>query len=94
MVGAYWVNTGSNRLISKLLREGSTDIKKTFEELLGEGELQMEIDGQIVYNQLPTKKNAVWSLLLASRYLRVLETMCRTGFPRMTIIMTLSRRCY
>ncbi len=80
-VGAYWVNTSSNRLISKLLREGNTDIKKTFEELLGGGTLEMEIDEQIVYNQLSTKKNAIWSLLLASGYLRVSGTTFveRTG---------------
>jgi len=70
-VGAYWANTSSNRLVSKLLREGNTDIKKTFEELLGGGTLKMEIDEQIVYNQLSTKKNAIWSLLLASGYLKV-----------------------
>lgn len=35
--------------------------------------LRMEIDEQIVYNQLSTKKNAVWSLLLASGYLKVVE---------------------
>ena len=31
----------------------------------------MEIDEQIVYHQLSVKKNAVWSLLLASGYLKV-----------------------
>lgn len=31
----------------------------------------MEIDEQIVYNQLTVKKNAIWSLLLASGYLKV-----------------------
>lgn len=33
----------------------------------------MEIDEQIVYNQLFTKKNAVWSLLLAGGYLKVVD---------------------
>lgn len=70
-VGAYWVNTSSNRLVSKLLREGNSDIKKTFEELLAGGKLKMEMDEQIIYNQLSTKKNAIWSLLLASGYLKV-----------------------
>ena len=90
MVGAYWVNTSSNRLISKLLREGNTDIKKTFEELLGGEELKMEIDEQIVYNQLSTKKNAIWSLLLASGYLRVLDTtfMERTGRRYYKLVLT------
>lgn len=89
-VGAYWVNTSSNGLASKLLREGSTDIKKTFEELLGGGILEMEIDEQIVYNQLSTKKNAIWSLLLASGYLRVLGTTFveRTGRTYYKLVLT------
>lgn len=70
-VGAYWVNTSSNRLVSKLLREGSADIKKTFENLLEGRVIEIEIDEQIVYNQLSAKRNAIWSLLLASGYLRV-----------------------
>ena len=90
MAGAYWVNTSSNKLISKLLRESNADIKKTFEELLGGGELQMEIDEQIVYNQLSTKKNAIWSLLLASGYLRVLGTTFveRTGRRYYRLVLT------
>ena len=70
-VGAYWVNTSSNRLASKLLQEGTSDIKVAFEELLRGKALKMELDEQIVYNQLSTKKNAIWSLLLASGYLKV-----------------------
>ena len=89
-VGAYWVNTSSNGLISKLLREGNTDIKKTLEELLGGGMLEMEIDEQIVYNQLSTKKNAIWSLLLASGYLRVSDTTFveRTGRTYYKLVLT------
>ena len=71
MVGAYWVNTSSNRLISKLLQESTSDIKKTFEELLRGKAIKMELDEQIVYNQLSTKRNAIWSLLLASGYLKI-----------------------
>lgn len=89
-VGAYWVNTSSNRLVSKLLREGNTDIKKTFEYLLCGGTLEMEIDEQIVYNQLSTKKNAIWSLLLASGYLRVVDTTFveRTGRTYYKLVLT------
>ena len=32
-VGAYWFNTSSNRLISKLLREGSADTRNAFENM-------------------------------------------------------------
>jgi len=70
-VGAYWANTSSNDLVGRLLREGSADIKQTFEHLLQGESIRVEIDEQIIYNQLAMKKNAVWSLLLAGGYLKV-----------------------
>lgn len=89
-VGAYWANTSSNRLVGKLLREGSPNIKKTFEELLNGGILEMEIDEQIIYNQLSVKKNAIWSLLLASGYLKVVDTAFveRTGRIQYKLALT------
>lgn len=73
-VGAYWANTSSNSLVGKLLREGSPEIKKTFERLLAGETVHVEIDEQIVYDQLAAKKNAIWSFLLASGYLKVVRT--------------------
>ena len=70
-VGAYWANTSSNSLVSKLIREGDADMKKIFEHLLQGGTIRMEIDEQIIYDQLAVKRNAVWSLLLAGGYLKV-----------------------
>lgn len=70
-VGAYWANTSSNSLVDKLIKEGDKEIKLRFEQLLQGEAIRVEIDEQIVYNQLSAKKNAVWSLLLASGYLRV-----------------------
>ena len=69
----YWANTSSNSLVGKLIREGSKGIKTEFERLL-EGEyLITPIDEQIVYNQLNGSEKAIWSLLLASGYLKVLS---------------------
>lgn len=72
-VGAYWANTSSNSLIGKLLRESSGQIKERFENLLAGKPIVTEIDEQIVYNQLDQKENAIWSLLLASGYLKVIS---------------------
>ncbi len=74
-IGIYWANTSSNSLVNKLIREGSPEVKKIFEQLIQGETIQMEIDEQIVYNQLFAKKNAIWSLLLASGYLKVVETV-------------------
>ena len=67
----YWANTSSNSLVGKLVREGSRDVKMVMEDLLDGGILQTEIDEQIVFSQLDSDEAAIWSLLLASGYLKV-----------------------
>lgn len=67
----YWANTSSNSLVEKLIREGSADTKMVMEDLLSGKVLCTQIDEQIVFSQLGRKESAVWSLLLASGYLRV-----------------------
>ena len=69
----YWANTSSNSLVGKLLREGNRGIKEKFENLLRGEVIRTPIDEQIVYNQLDGSEKAVWSLLLASGYLKVLS---------------------
>lgn len=68
----YWANSSSNSLVGKLIREGSRQIKMSFEGLLRGEHLMCPIDEQIVYNQLDENETAIWSLLLASGYLKVL----------------------
>ncbi len=70
-LSTYWANTSSNSLVSKLIREGSRNIKMTMEDLLYGGTLHTEIDEQIVFSQLDQNEYAIWSLLLASGYLKV-----------------------
>ena len=69
----YWANTSSNSLVGKLLREGNRNVKAQFEILLRGETIRTPIDEQIVYNQLDHNEDAVWSLLLASGYLKVLS---------------------
>ena len=71
MVGTYWANSSSNALAGKLIQEGNKDIKQEFEKLLQGEAIRTEIDEQIVYNQLDQDEQAIWSLLLASGYLKV-----------------------
>ncbi len=70
-LGLYWANTSSNSLVGKLIREGNADIKKSMEDLIEGKSLAVEIDEQIVFNQLDIDQTAIWSLLLASGYLKV-----------------------
>ncbi|WP_276950331.1 AAA family ATPase [Acetatifactor muris] len=66
----YWANTSSNGLVDKLIREGSAEIKISMENLLKGEHLQKEIDEQIIFDQLDTDESAIWSLFLASGYLK------------------------
>lgn len=70
-LSAYWANTSSNSLAGKLIREGDKGIKTSFENLMQGKSMRAEIDEQIVYSQLDSDGQAVWSLLLAAGYLKV-----------------------
>lgn len=70
-IGTYWANSSSNSLAGKLIREGSRNLKENFEYLLQGKSIIVEIDEQIVYDQLDEDESAIWSLLLASGYLKV-----------------------
>lgn len=70
----YWANTSANSLAGKLIRLGSKETKESFEILLRGEAIETQLDEQIVYSQLGRKKGAVWSLLLASGYLKVVES--------------------
>ena len=66
----YWANTSSNGLISRLIQEGSRDIKMQFESLLQGNSIKSEIDEEIIFSQLDLDENSIWSLLLTSGYLK------------------------
>ena len=69
-LSTYWANTSSNGLVDKLIREGSVDIKISMENLLKGEHLYKEVDEQIIFDQLDADENAIWSLFLASGYLK------------------------
>ena len=71
-LATYWANTSSNSLANKLLQEGNRRIKEKFEILLRGKSIQSPIDEQIAYNQLNGSERSIWSLFLASGYLKVL----------------------
>ena len=71
----WWANTSGNGLIGMLLRTGRPEIKSLFETLLKGGDVTVPVDEQIIYNQLDTNPDAVWSLLLATGYLKIVHVM-------------------
>ncbi|MCR4885210.1 MAG: ATP-binding protein, partial [Clostridiales bacterium] len=71
----WWANTSGNGLVSQLLRTGEPEIKSLFETLLHGGTITVPVDEQIIYNQLDTNPDALWSLLLATGYVTIVPAM-------------------
>ena len=83
-IETYWANTSGNGLVSKLLRGGSGKLKDQFERLMRGESIHCPIDEQIIYNQLDNDEDAIFSLLLASGYLKVISLEKKeAGKPRM-----------
>ena len=73
----YWVNTSSNTLIGVLIQQGTGNVKEGIETLLKGGTIRTELEEQIVYHQLDLDESAIWSLMVASGYLKVRDTEIR-----------------
>lgn len=69
----YWSNTSGNGLVNLLIQKGNPNIKQTMEDLLQGKSFEAKIDEGIVFDQLNGSANTVWSLLLATGYLKVLD---------------------
>lgn len=71
--GLHWADTSSNRLVSRLIRQGTPQLKMQMEDLLDGKCLETELDEQVIFEQLTDTKGAIWSLLMASGYLKPVE---------------------
>lgn len=67
----YWANTSSNSLAGKLIREAAADVKMAMEDLLEGKSIETIIEEEIVFDRLDDSSEAIFSLLLASGYLKV-----------------------
>ena len=70
---AYWAESSSNGLINSLVQKGSSYTKTMTETLIRGENINVVIDEQIVFSELDYSEDAVWSLMLASGYLKVIS---------------------
>lgn len=84
----YWANTSSNGLIGKLIREGDPGIKMAMEDLLHGKAFSTRLDEQIVFSQLESRESAVWSLLLASGYVKLKSYTLKAGRIKCEVLLT------
>ena len=73
-IAMYWAESSSNGLINSLVQKGSSNIKMMVEKLINGSTINVVIDEQIVFSELDYSEDAVWSLMLASGYLKVISS--------------------
>ena len=70
-LGAYWVNTSSNDLIYDSLEKADIDVFNDLKTLFDGKELVKELNPGFSFEELAQNPSNVWSLMIASGYLRV-----------------------
>ncbi len=86
----YWANSSSNSLVSLLIRQGNARTKTIMEDLMKGGVLETELDEEIIFDQLQKKPGAIWSMLLASGYLKVVDRYFSSDTRRFTYRLELT----
>jgi len=69
-LAVHWVNTSGNDLVRTLCSQADEDVKKDVDIIAQGGKIQKEISDNIVFSDLETNKNALWSFLVHCGYLR------------------------
>lgn len=87
-IGDYWVNSSSNDLVGKLIQEGGKGLKLDFQKLLDGKSIVTKLDEQVAYGELDGDEAAIWSLLLASGYLKVVNQEDGLNGPRYELALT------
>ena len=86
--GPYWVNTSDDQLFKYLLVHLSLDVKEDLEMLLKGETIEKYVDEYIITRDFGKAENSIWSLLVSTGYLKVIEQCltqkglkCKLGIP-------------
>ena len=72
-LGAYWVNTSDNLLIYDTLKKGDLEIIEDLKQLIERKELVKSLDKGFSFEDLKVSPGYIWSLMVASGYLRIVK---------------------
>ncbi len=72
-LSSYWVNTGENLLLKKILRSGYNGVKSQLVKLLNGEEVVCVVDEKISYKDLNNSEETIMTMLLLTGYLTVVE---------------------
>lgn len=66
----YWANSGGTKLLSDIFSKGKDSLRLDLETLINGGSIHKTIDETIIFEDLFTDENSVWSLLFSAGYLK------------------------
>lgn len=72
-LSTYWADTSSNGLIGSLVA-GNAAIQTAMEDLMAGGTVETPMHEDVVFSDLNGSSEAIWSLFVASGYLKVVST--------------------
>lgn len=78
----YWVNTSSNDLVKDVLREHGIALRDEMEDLLQGRAVEQRLSETVALAGFHDDREALWSLLLFSGYLKAEEISVPEGLPR------------
>ena len=79
-IGPYWVNTSDNLLIYDTLKKGDLEIIEELKQLIERKELVKSLDKGFSFEDLKVSPGYIWSLMIASGYLRVVRKLNNDPF--------------
>ncbi len=83
----YWVNTSHNSLLKKLIGSADEGTKSDLVNLLNGQSVQHTIRESIIFKDLDTQFDLIWSLLLFTGYLTYTSCHVRDGKKECTLII-------
>lgn len=69
----YWANTSGNSIIETFIKRGSKSVFNSIDSLLSEECIVKRIDDNITYDYLHSSEDNIWSILLMTGYLTVVD---------------------
>lgn len=78
-LGAYWVNTSSNDLITQVLKQSGDDVFEELKTLFSDGLIEKSINKHFNFNEM-NKTRGLWELFIFSGYLKVEEKVRKDDY--------------
>ena len=69
----YWINTSGNNIINYILQNNSIELKEDVQKLMKHGSIIKDIDEYLIYTDIDTNIDALFSILVSTGYLKVIN---------------------